>query len=98
MSNGRGALDVYKRQDLDSEYVDADLNTEVELRSFGDADTAGITVEAQLYDAEGNPDVYKRQLPVRSLNMVVLPQFGLPASAIFICIPMFLLDTIVSYG
>lgn len=41
--------------DLDSEYVDADLNTEVELRSFGDADTAGITVEAQLYDAEGNP-------------------------------------------
>ncbi|MFR5641289.1 MAG: hypothetical protein ACLUDF_09895 [Butyricicoccus sp.] len=41
--------------DLDDEYVDADLNTEVELRSFEDADTAGLTVEAQLYDAEGNP-------------------------------------------
>ena len=35
--------------------MDADLNTEVELRSFGDADTADLTVEAQLYDAEGNP-------------------------------------------
>ena len=39
--------------DLDGGYVDADLNTEVELRSFVGADTDNLTVEAQLYDADG---------------------------------------------
>lgn len=40
--------------DLDDDYVDADLNTEVELRSFANASTENLTVEAQLYDADGN--------------------------------------------
>ncbi len=40
--------------DLDDAYVDADLNTEVELRSFEGAATENLTVHAQLYDADGN--------------------------------------------
>lgn len=41
--------------DLDENYVNADLNVEVELRDLGAESTDGLTVEGQLYDADGQP-------------------------------------------
>ena len=40
--------------DLDETYTDADLNVEVAVRSLSAQDTAGWTVEGNLYDAEGS--------------------------------------------
>ncbi len=39
--------------DLDSSYVDADLNIEAELRNLAATETEGLSVDANLYDADG---------------------------------------------
>ena len=41
--------------DLDENYVNANLNVEVELRDLGAESTDGLTVEAQLYGADNQP-------------------------------------------
>ncbi|AQT69518.1 Beta-galactosidase [Anaerohalosphaera lusitana] len=44
--------DYFVRTDLDEEYEDAQLQVAVKLKNYGDADTAGWTVEGKLLDAE----------------------------------------------
>ena len=47
--------DYFIKTDLDDEYVNADLNVDVDLRDFGASDALkdGLTVTGKLYDPQG---------------------------------------------